>query len=305
MRLGRRRTVQTKQCHRRLRRAWLGSLLTAITIALLLVASAPVKAAKNDHADSDFYEAKVRPVLVEHCYACHSAQAKKLKGGLLLDSPEGMRKGGRDRPGRSFPGKPDESLLIQAVRYDDELTRMPPKGKLPAAAIAALEAWVKSGAAVPAARSGSDGVPDPALAGIDFTAARKHWAYQPIARREPRPVAKNRLAQVARRRLRPGQARSRWPDAVAAGRSPHPASPGLLRPDRPASLGRGDRGVRARYLATTPSPAWSIACSPRRATASGGAGTGLTSPGTPTPRMACSCTATTGFALTPTPIATT
>ena len=95
-------------------------------------------------AGSDFFETKVRPVLAEHCYACHSAQAKKLKGGLLLDTLEGMRKGGETGPA-VVPGKPDESLLIQAIRYDDELTRMPPKGKLPAATIAGLEQWVKRG----------------------------------------------------------------------------------------------------------------------------------------------------------------
>ena len=69
-------------------------------------------------------------MLAEHCYSCHSAQAKKLKGGLLLDTLEGLRKGGETGPA-VVPGKPDESLLIQAIRYDDELTRMPPKGKLP------------------------------------------------------------------------------------------------------------------------------------------------------------------------------
>ena len=188
MRLGRRRTVQTKRCHRRLRRAWLGSLIAAIPMGLLLHVPATVKAAETGHADSDFYEAKVRPVLVEHCYACHSSQAKKLKGRLLLDTTEGIRKGGESGP-VIMPGRPDESLLIEAVRYEDELTRMPPKGKLPAAAIAALEAWVKSGAAVPAARSGATAARS-GSPGFDFTAARKHWAYQPIARREPRPVAK-------------------------------------------------------------------------------------------------------------------
>src|SRR4051794_7603900 len=188
MRLGRRRTDQTKQCHRRLRCSCLGSLLAAIPLGLLLHVPATAKAAETGHSDSDFYEAKVRPVLVEHCYACHSSQAKKLKGRLLLDTTEGIRKGGESGP-VIMPGRPDQSLLIEAVRYDDELTRMPPKGKLPAAAIAALEAWVKSGAAVAAARSGATAARS-GSPGFDFTAARKHWAYQPIAHREPRPVAK-------------------------------------------------------------------------------------------------------------------
>src|SRR6266545_4117478 len=108
-------------------------------------------ASEPDRAGADFLETKIRPVLAEHCYACHSSQAKKLKGGLLLDSLEGMRKGGQTGPA-VVPGKPDESLLVQAVRYEDELTRMPPKRKLSDAAIAALEQWIKDGAEWPSAR---------------------------------------------------------------------------------------------------------------------------------------------------------
>jgi hypothetical protein len=99
-----------------------------------------------------------------------------------------MRKGGQTGPA-VVPGKPDESLLVQAVRYEDELTRMPPKGKLPDAAIAALEQWIKNGAEWPSARPGS--VP-PATLGVkprrfDLATARKHWAYQPIKGHDPPP----------------------------------------------------------------------------------------------------------------------
>ncbi len=120
----------------------------------------------------DFFESKVRPVLVEHCYKCHSAQAKSPKGGLRLDSLDGMKKGGDTGPA-VVPGDADASLLVQAIRYQDEQTRMPPKGKLPDATIATLEQWVRSGAAMPHG-------PEPAAArtaekktaGIDFEAAR-------------------------------------------------------------------------------------------------------------------------------------
>ena len=150
-------------------------------------------ASEPERAGSDFFETKVRPVLVEHCYACHSPQAKKLRGGLLLDTIEGMRKGGQSGPA-VVPGKPEESLLVQAVRYDDELIKMPPKEKLPAPAIAALEQWIKDGAAGPSARPGTA---LPAATGakqrrIDLATARKHWAYQPITRHDPPPV-KNRV----------------------------------------------------------------------------------------------------------------
>ena len=79
----------------------------------------------------EFFEKNIRPVLVEHCYKCHSVEAKKLKGGLAMDSRDGLRKGGDSGPA-VVPGKPKESLLLKAVGYTHEGLRMPPKGKLPA-----------------------------------------------------------------------------------------------------------------------------------------------------------------------------
>ncbi|WP_165226674.1 PSD1 and planctomycete cytochrome C domain-containing protein [Aquisphaera insulae] len=145
---------------------------------------------------ADFFEAKVRPVLVEHCYACHSSQAKAVKGGLRLDSRDGMLKGGTAGPA-ILAGKPEESPIVQAVRYDDETTRMPPKGKLPPQAIEAIERWVTSGAVMPVASGGAgDGKSTGATAAAmpapryDFAKARAHWAYQPI-RRQPSPIVKD------------------------------------------------------------------------------------------------------------------
>src|SRR5436190_16274998 len=96
-----------------------------------------------------FFESKIRPVLIEHCYQCHSAQAqanKKLKGSLLLDTRDGLRKGGDSGPAL-VPGKPDDSLLIKALRY--EATKMPPKGKLPDDVVADVARWVQMGAPDP------------------------------------------------------------------------------------------------------------------------------------------------------------
>src|SRR4051794_14612656 len=115
---------------------------------LLVLAAGPASAAPPADAGTEFFEKKVRPVLAQHCYQCHSAQAKKLKGGLALDSRDGTRKGGETGPA-VVPGKPDDSLLVKAVRYTHEGLKMPPKGKLPDAVIADLEAWVKAGAADP------------------------------------------------------------------------------------------------------------------------------------------------------------
>src|SRR6266567_3694496 len=92
----------------------------------------------------EFFEKKIRPLLVERCYECHSAQSKKLKGGLRLDSRDGVLKGGDSGP-VVIPGQPEKSLLIKAVRFTDEDLQMPPHHKLAAEQIADLEAWVKLG----------------------------------------------------------------------------------------------------------------------------------------------------------------
>src|SRR5688572_15304673 len=96
----------------------------------------------------EFFEKKIRPTLAEHCYKCHSAGAEKIKGGLLLDSREGWVKGG-DSGSAISPGKPDESLLIKAVRYTDPDLQMPPKEKLPDPQIKDFESWVAMGSPDP------------------------------------------------------------------------------------------------------------------------------------------------------------
>jgi hypothetical protein len=120
----------------------------------------------------EFFEQKIRPVLVDRCYSCHSADAaskKTLKGGLLLDTREATRKGGESGPA-VVPGKPEDSLLIAAIRH--ESIRMPPKGKLPDDAIADFVKWVQIGAPDP--RDGR--APADSATGIE--AARRSWAYQ-------------------------------------------------------------------------------------------------------------------------------
>src|SRR4051812_31422732 len=124
----------------------------------------------------EFFESKIRPVLVENCYKCHSEKAEKLKGALYLDTKDGVLKGGDNGPA-IVPGDPEKSLLIKAIRYTDENLQMPPKGKkLSKEQVADFEAWVKMGA------------PDPRTADkavVDREEKRKkHWAFQPIRRPE-------------------------------------------------------------------------------------------------------------------------
>jgi hypothetical protein len=124
-----------------------------------------------------FFENKIRPVLAEHCYECHSATAKKVKGGLVLDSRRGVMKGGDTGPAIT-PGDPDASLLIQAVRHLHEDTAMPPKKKLPPHVIADLEAWVRMGAPDPRLTDTVAAVE--AKTAIDWTTAREWWSFRPL-----------------------------------------------------------------------------------------------------------------------------
>ena len=148
----------------------------------LLVATAPLLATAAESApklskeESDFFEAKVRPLLVANCYKCHSVEEKKSKGGLVLDSREGWQKGGEHGPA-IVPGQPDQSLLIKAVRFEDADVKMPPNGdKLSDAQIATLEQWVRMGAPDPrVTSSGAAGK----LTGLTDE-ARAHWAFQPV-----------------------------------------------------------------------------------------------------------------------------
>jgi Protein of unknown function (DUF1549)/Protein of unknown function (DUF1553)/Planctomycete cytochrome C len=118
----------------------------------------------------DFFETQIRPILVHNCYECHSGDPKKAKGGLTLDTRDGLRKGGKSGAAIN-PGHPDQSLLIEAVQY--ESLEMPPKGKLPDELIDKLVQWVEMGAPDP--RTGKAAQIKKT---IDFIEARKFWAFQ-------------------------------------------------------------------------------------------------------------------------------
>src|SRR5687768_8707992 len=120
--------------------------VTVVALALWLTAGAA--GAEPSPEQVEFFEKKIRPALVEHCAKCHFGDAEKVKGGLLLDTREHMRKGGDSGPA-VVPGNPGQSLLLRALRYEDEELRMPPKGKLPDRVIADFETWIKRDAADP------------------------------------------------------------------------------------------------------------------------------------------------------------
>ena len=137
-----------------------------------------VSAAQLTAAQTEFFETKVRPVLVENCYKCHSAGAEKIKGGLLLDTRDGVLKGGDTGP-VVVPGKPDDSLLVKAIRYTDKDLQMPPADKkLPDNLIADLVQWIRMGAPDPRTEATSA----KAMYAADMEKGKKHWAYKPVVK---------------------------------------------------------------------------------------------------------------------------
>jgi len=148
-----------------------------ISIAGLLLSSQSRLSAKDlSPAKLEFFENKIRPVLVKHCYECHSPKAKTVKGGLYVNTRKGLTKGGDSGPA-IVPGKPGEGWLLEALRH--ESFEMPPSGKLPDRVIADFEKWIKMGAPDP--RTGSV---EHSESGIDMEQGRQFWAFVPPQPRE-------------------------------------------------------------------------------------------------------------------------
>ena len=147
---------------------------------LLLAAPATAETGSLRVEDLEFFEAKVRPLLVQHCSQCHSAEAGDPEGGLSFDS----RADFLAAQGVAVPGKPDDSLLVKVVRYDGDL-QMPPDGRLHTDAIRTIEEWVRRGLPWP-----DDG--KQARVGAFDIAARKaeHWCWHP-PRSSPAPAVKD------------------------------------------------------------------------------------------------------------------
>ncbi|HYF00247.1 MAG TPA: PSD1 and planctomycete cytochrome C domain-containing protein [Planctomycetota bacterium] len=140
-----------------------------MTLAILLLL---VQA--DDREGIAFFETKIRPVLVEHCYKCHAAEAKKVKAGLYVDTRDGLLKGGDTGPS-VVPGDLEKSLLYKALTWEDENLQMPPKNRLPKEVVADFAAWIRRGAPDP--RTGKA----VAKAGIDIEKGRQYWAVRPLA----------------------------------------------------------------------------------------------------------------------------
>lgn len=153
-----------------------------LLIAVLLGAAANALAADSPGSGLDHFEKKVRPLLAERCYQCHSARAATVFGELRLDSAAALERGGRSGPA-VVPGDPESSRLILAVRHESGLTAMPPDGKLSDAQINDLTEWIRIGAPWPQRerneRSATAQAPEAAVG---------HWAWQPLSEAQPPSV---------------------------------------------------------------------------------------------------------------------
>lgn len=149
-----------------------------IALVVALHAGIASAAAPADDSQIAFFEKTIRPILINRCYECHSVESGKSKGGLLIDSREGLLKGGDNGPAL-VAGDPDKSRIIESVRYHNQDMQMPPKGALPSAEVKALEAWVKMGAPDP--REAVADAKHAAPRVIDIAEGSKHWAFRPIA----------------------------------------------------------------------------------------------------------------------------
>jgi hypothetical protein len=160
------------------------SLRRWLQFSWLLLLPSAVQAADPTAEQIEFFEKGIRPVLVEKCYSCHSAEAPKAMGGLRLDTAESLLKGGDSGP-VVVPGAPEKSLLIKAVTYKDLQLKMPPTGKLSDDEIQRLTAWVKMGAPDPRKEVAAV---VPLTSGMNFEKARAFWAFRKIPQISMPPV---------------------------------------------------------------------------------------------------------------------
>lgn len=162
--------------------------------SLLLFSAATLGAAdsvENAHAgltpdQLNFFEKNIRPVLVEHCYKCHSEESNKIKGGLTLDTRQATLLGGESGHPGVTPGNIAESTVYEAMTWKNEDMQMPPKQKLPDDVVANFKKWIEMGAPDPreakvANASGGRRV-------IDMDEGRKHWSFQKPVKQTPPPV---------------------------------------------------------------------------------------------------------------------
>ena len=155
-------------------------IVCACFVTIVATPTSVLRGATPAAGDVTFFETNIRPVLVKHCYECHAAGSKELGGKLLLDSREGIRKGGESGPA-IVAGKPNKSLLIQGLRYDG--LEMPPDQPLPESVVNDFVRWVELGAPDPRGPNSSGSVKQVASEPDDGL-----WSFQPVRNSTPPDV---------------------------------------------------------------------------------------------------------------------
>ena len=174
-------------------------LMRRLFASLAIVVTAVAAGASVSHAQEahqrgvQFFEEKVRPILVKRCYDCHSEQAGERNGGLWLDRKSGWQQGG-DSGAAVVAGNANESLLVKSVRYDATAPQMPPDGRLPKNEIAVIERWITMGAIDPREQTIDDNL---RKGEIDYQAAKKFWAFRPLGQLPP-PTLRRSVANFKR-----------------------------------------------------------------------------------------------------------
>ena len=231
-----------------------------IAVCLML----PLVLAQSAAADEqDFFKQRVQPLLERRCYECHSHRAKELQGSLMLDSRSGWVKGG-DTGSAILPGKPDESLLIKAVRRNSKDLQMPPNEKLKDEEIELLVEWVRRGAVDP--RESPDSESGGGSWSEKLAQRQKHWCWQPVKRSAVpqvkqsewpnNPIDRFVLARLEAEGLSPARDADAWSLArrlsfVVTGLPsetvPRPSGSGLGVENRPLPDGRGTEFDQRNY----------------------------------------------------------
>lgn len=157
--------------------------MTVLLLCAMLAAEEPAQEQRPTAEQLQFFETNIRPLFVEHCFKCHGQ--KKQWAGLRLDSREALLRGG-ESGAAIIPGKPDESLLIRAVRHADDDLTMPPEEMLTSRQIAALVRWVEMNAPYPVTMSAAKRLRNP-----------QHWAFQPLAGKSVPAITNSNWAQSA------------------------------------------------------------------------------------------------------------
>lgn len=169
-----------------------GTLLPPGVLLALLTASPVAVNAQSSAAGNELFEKSIRPVLVAHCYQCHSALSPELRGGLRLDSRQALLTGGDSGPA-VVPGNPQESLLIAALKHDG--LQMPPDRRLPNDVLDNFTRWIELGAPDPRGEPANESQRTARTRQEQFTELQQWWSLQPVQRPELPRVRRSNWSQ--------------------------------------------------------------------------------------------------------------